>query len=77
MREGQNGGVEVSIQEVRTPLNPTSTNEPSDGNDRDPSNVELAEETTNMILAVEGFEANLRYLEAQDEIQRTVLDIIG
>jgi flagellar basal body rod protein FlgG len=77
IQEGQHGGVEVSIQEARTPLNPASNNESPGGNDKEPSNVELAEETTHMILATEGFESNLRYLEAQDEMKRTVLDIIG
>jgi flagellar basal body rod protein FlgG len=77
MQEGQHGGIEVSIQEVRTPLALTSHIEPSNAHNEEASNVDLAEETTHMMLAREGFEANLRCLKTQDELQSTILDIIG
>ncbi|MBW1706042.1 MAG: flagellar biosynthesis protein FlgC [Deltaproteobacteria bacterium] len=65
LEEGQNGGVGVLIHEeganVRT---------------EDNSNVDLAEETVNMILAQRAYEANIKSIEAQNELEGTIVDIL-
>lgn len=48
----------------KTTGNPISHDEGSGVHDKETSNVDLAEETIHMILAQEGFEINLRWLEA-------------
>jgi flagellar basal-body rod protein FlgC len=72
--EAPGGGVKVSIQKIPTTIEYPYGNDPSD---KETSNVDLAEETIHIILSEEGFEANIRSLQAHDEIQRTALDIIA
>ena len=100
LEEGQNGGVEVSIQKIDTPGSPIPHEEDSNvgaeeasnvnpaeeaahneeaANVRaeETSNVDPAEETVQMIMAQRGYEANLKSLVTQNEMQEAVLDIIG
>ena len=41
------------------------------------SNVDPAEETVQMIMAQRGYEANLKSLATQNEMQEAILDIMG
>ncbi|MFW6147834.1 MAG: flagellar basal body rod C-terminal domain-containing protein [Thermodesulfobacteriota bacterium] len=77
IQEKQYGGIEVSIQQKQTPPDPIADSEPSKTHDKEASNVDLTEEITHMLLAARGFEANIRCFTTQDEMQSTVLDIIG
>ena len=91
LEEGQNGGVEVSIQKIDTPGSPILHEEDSNvqteeaehneegANVRaeETSNVDPAEETVQMIMAQRGYEANLKSLATQNEMQEAILDIMG
>ena len=92
LKEGQNGGVEVSIQEIDTPGSPIlheedsniQTEEASNVNpageaehNEETSNVDPAEETVQLIMAQRGYEANLKSLATQNEMQEAILDIMG
>jgi flagellar basal body rod protein FlgG len=43
---------------------------------RETSNVDLAEEIPQMMIAKRGYEANLKAFEAQNEIMKSTLDIL-
>lgn len=100
LEEGQNGGVEVSIQKIDTPGSPLLYEEgfnvqAEEASNVDPageadhneeaanvraeetSNVDPAEETVQMIMAQRGYEANLKSLATQNEMQEAILDIMG
>lgn len=77
LEEGQNGGIEVTIQKIDTPGSPISHEEGPCVQGKETSNVDLAEETIHMILAQTGLEANLISLEVQNELEGTILDIIA
>jgi len=100
LEEGQNGGVEVSIQKIDTPGSPLPYEEgfnvqAEEASNVDPageadhneeaanvraeetSNVDPAEETVQMIMAQRGYEANLKSLATQNEMQEAILDIMG
>lgn len=76
IKEGENGGVTVSIQKIDTPGSVITYEEGSGVQTKEGSNVDFAEEAVNMILAQRGFEANLKSLKAQSELLGTVLDIV-
>jgi len=75
--EGQNGAVEISIQEIDTPGSPISSEEDSAEQTKDTSNVDIAEEMVDMTITQLGYEANLKSLEVQEELQGSILDILG
>jgi len=77
IQERRHGGIEVYIQQTQTPPDIISDNEPSYSYDKEASNVDLAEEIPQMLLAARGFEANIQCFKTHDEMQSTVLDIIG
>jgi len=68
LQEGENGGVEASIRIIDAPGNPI----PYEGD----SDVDLAEEAVNMITARRGYEANIKSIEAQVELEETIVDIL-
>jgi flagellar basal body rod protein FlgG len=62
-------------------VNLTKSNTPGpiiqvDGVTREMSNVDLAEEIPQMILAQRAYEANIKALKAQDETLKSTLDIL-
>lgn len=77
LKEGKNGGVEVSTQKIDTPSSLIPHEEASHGQVNERSNVDLAEEMVHMMLAQRGYEANVKSLEVQNELNGTILDIIG
>jgi len=77
LKEGQNGGVEVSTQKIDTPGSLIPYEEGSNVQVKETSNVDLAEEKVHMISAQRGHEANVKSLEAQNELRETILDIVG
>ena len=76
LEEGQNGEVETYVQEVDADI-PVLNEETSADQREDISNVDIAEEMVHIMTAQSGYEANLRSLQAQEELQGSILDILG
>lgn len=74
LEESRDGGVTARTQPVNTPG--TLINQP-DGTLEETSNVDLAREITEMIPTGHAYQANLKALQAQDDIDDTTLDLIG
>ncbi len=77
LEEGRQGEVEVREQRIDTPglpLGPPETGEPAA---REGSNVALEEEIPEFITAVYGFKANLKTVQAQDEMLGHLLNIVA
>ena len=74
--EGSRNDVQVEIEQVDTP-GPTVA-EVTDGQieEKELSNVDLAEEIPQTILTERGFEANFVTLRTQDEMLGSVIDIL-
>jgi flagellar hook protein FlgE len=73
-QEAPPGGVKVSISTVDTPGSPLP---PAEGEReyQESSNVSLAEEMVNLIITQYTFSANLKTLQAGEEMQKNLLDI--
>jgi flagellar basal body rod protein FlgG len=68
------GGVKVSIRTVDTPGSPLP---PAEGETeyQESSNVSLEEEMVNLITTRYAFSANLKTIKAEEEMQKSLLDI--
>lgn len=79
LEEGQNGDVSVSIRTIDTPGTPVSYEhaESCDNEMQETSNVDLAEETVEMIKDQRGYEASLEFVSSRIEMERALLDIIA
>ena len=80
--EGQNNSVQVEISRAGEALSalqgrqgPEEQNGGGEGGP--PSDVDYAEEAVTQISAQRAFEANIKALQAYDEMTKTVVDIIG
>ena len=69
-----NGAVTTRTQPVNTPG--TMINQP-DGSLQEMSNVDLAQEVTDMIPTKHAYQANLKALQTTAEMEDSVLDLIG
>jgi len=77
LKEGEAGAVEVDISVIDT-QGPTISVEKNGGIvKKEMSNVDLAEEIPQTILAQTGFEANLKMIKTEDEMMGTLLDVFG
>lgn len=74
LEEGQTGTVSAKVQQINTPG--VMINHP-DGTLEELSNVDLAQELTTMIPTKHGYEANLKALQVNQEMDNTTLDLIG
>ncbi|MDA3901857.1 MAG: flagellar basal body protein [Desulfuromusa sp.] len=74
LEEGLSGAVSTKIQPVNTPG--TMVNQP-DGSLEEMSNVDLIQETTDMITTRHAYEANLKALKININMEDAVLDLIG
>lgn len=74
LEEGQTGAVSTKIQKVNTPG--VMINQP-DGSLEELSNVDLGQELVGMIPNQRGYEANLKALQVNGEMEDTTLDLIG
>ena len=74
LEEGFNGAVTAKNQPINTPG--TMINQ-VDGSLVEMSNVDLVEEVTNMIPTKHAYEANLKALQSANEMEKSVLDLIG
>ncbi len=74
LEEGSTGAVSAKVQPVNTPG--TRVNLP-DGGLEETSNVDLAQEVTEMIPTKNAYAANLAALKTAGEMEDSVLDLIG
>jgi len=74
LEEGQNGTVSAKVQAVNTPG--VMINQP-DGSMEELSNVDLGQELTGMIPTQRNYQANLKALQTQGEMEDNVLNLIG
>lgn len=77
LSEGDNGGVKVEITEVDAPGYPKESVVDGEVVEVESSNVDLAEELTEMIPTQAGYDANMRVVQAEDEMLGSLLDIAG
>jgi len=75
--EGRHGGVEVREQRVDTPGTPLEPPKADGSAARESSNVALEEEFPELITTVYGFKANLKTVQAQDEMLGHLLDTVA
>jgi flagellar basal-body rod protein FlgC len=77
LSEGDNGGVKVDIDQVDLPGYPRERVVNGEVVETESSNVDLAEELTEMIPTQTGYTANLKAIQNQDEMLGALLDIVG
>ena len=75
--EGRHGEVEVREQRIDTPGAPMSPPGKDEAAARESSNVALEEEIPELITSVYGFRANLKTMQAQDEMLGRLLDTVA
>ena len=74
-KEEGSGGVQVDVRKVETPGSAVPYDDGENQTYVETSNVDYAEEAVNMIMARRGFEANLKTLQARDEMLGSFLNI--
>jgi len=75
--EGRHGEVEVREQRINTPGIPLEPLRAGGSAARESSNVALEEEIPELITTVYGFRANLKTMQAQDEMLGHLLDTVA
>ena len=76
MQEDALGGVRVNIRRVETPGHPYDVMEDGQPVTKETSNVDLSQEVPTLMLARRGYEANVKTIQARDEVLGSLLDII-
>jgi flagellar hook protein FlgE len=76
LQEGAQGGVVVSISRPDTPPGRAAGTTPA-SQTKQPSNVDLAQEIPGMIPTQRGYEANLKAIEAQNEMLGSVINLVS
>ena len=74
LEESSTGSVSTKIQPINTP---GSMMQQADGTLEEMSNVDIIQETTDMITTRHAYEANLKALKISTSMEDTVLDMIG
>lgn len=84
LMEGRAGGVEVSISKPGSPEKGNGALESpplllsGNGTDeKEPSNVDIAEEMVNMMTTEKFYSANTKMVQSRDDMLGTVIDMIG
>ena len=75
--EGENSNVKVDIQKVETSGPIIAEVQDGEMIEKELSNVELAEEIPQAMVAQRGYEANLKTVQVQDEMMQSLIDIVG
>jgi flagellar basal body rod protein FlgG len=73
IEEKETSGVSASSERVNTPGDIVTI----EGVERETSNVTLEEELTALMTNKNNYEANLKTVKAQDDLQRTLFDIFA
>jgi len=76
LAEGSKGSVEVVITQPDIPGPVVVDGSDGQMTEKEMSNVDLAEEIPQTILAQRGYEANLATIRTQDEMLKSIIDII-
>jgi flagellar hook protein FlgE len=74
--EASPDGVKVTISRMETPGTPLPPDELI-GAGHEMSNVDVAEEIVDLITTQHGFEANVKTVQTESEMQETLLDVIA
>ena len=77
LTEAEPQGVQAKVQKVNTPGPLVLEQTPAGEALVEKSNVELSEELPNLMLSRRFFQANLKMMQAQDEMLGSLLDIKG
>ena len=77
LKEGDNGNVQVDVNEVNTPGHRYQELEDDQMVEKETSNVDLTEEFPQMMVTQHAYEANMKVLQTQDRMLGTTLDILG
>jgi len=77
LKEGQSGGVEPNVDQVNTPGITKLISKNGEDRQVETSNVDLAEEVTDSISTQAGYKANLKTIQAYDEMIGSLLNTIG
>ena len=77
LKEGPNSGVQADVERINTPVPSIATVEGDQITKKELSNVDLAEEISDMIITKHGYSANLQAVKTQDEMLGATLDILG
>ena len=77
LREGETGGVKAEIQEVDTPGYPKVIDNGEEQIEVQSSNVDLTEEITETIPTSVAYKANLKTIQAWDEMLGNLIDTLG
>ena len=77
LQEDRNGGVWVDITRDESPGLRYDLIQNGEVLEKETSNVDLSEEIPDLMLTKRAYQANLKTLEAQDEMLGSLLDTIG
>ena len=77
LEEGPTGGVNARISQDDSPGFIKPSPRPGQEEGIESSNVDLAEELTETMSTQTAYKANLKTLQAKDEMVGTLLDVIG
>ncbi len=77
LEEGPYGGVTAQVQEINTPGMPKETIRDDQVVEVESSNVDLAEELTEMIPTQAGYSANLKTVQVEEQMIGALLDVVG
>jgi flagellar hook protein FlgE len=77
LKEGANGDVQVHINRLKTPGHRYQELQGDQMVEKETSNVDLSEELPQMMVTQHAYEANLKVLQAKDQMLGTALDILG
>ncbi|WP_319409937.1 flagellar basal body rod C-terminal domain-containing protein [uncultured Desulfosarcina sp.] len=77
LKEGQFGGVEPKVDQVNTPGITKLVSENGEDRQVEASNVDIAEEVTDSVATEAGYKANLKTIQAYDEMIGSLLNTIG
>ncbi len=77
LREGRNQSVKADVQKDNSPGAPYTATENGQQVEKEMSNVNLTEEFPAMMTTQHAYNANLKAVQAQDEMLGSLLDIMG
>jgi flagellar basal-body rod protein FlgC len=77
IKEGPNSGVQADVEHINTSGPSIGTVDGDQATRKGPSNVDLTEEMSEMIITKHGYSANLQAVKTQDEMLGAALDILG
>jgi flagellar basal-body rod protein FlgC len=77
LKEGKNGDVQATIKQDNTPGRRYQELEGDRMVEKETSNVDLAEEFPQMMVTQHAYKANMKVLQAQDQMLGVTLDILA